>query len=76
MELPDERRLMRQGCEFLDEKRILLATQLLQLMHSYEELSALLTEQTKASAAAPAEAIGRLGLSGLVRTRGRPANPG
>jgi V/A-type H+/Na+-transporting ATPase subunit D len=65
MELADERRLMRQGYEFLDEKRMLLATELLQQMHSYEELSALLTAQTKAAADALAAAVERHGLDSL-----------
>ena len=37
MALADERVLMRQGFGFLDEKRMLLATEILRLVRRYEE---------------------------------------
>jgi V/A-type H+-transporting ATPase subunit D len=37
LELADEHRLMRQGYEFLDEKRMLLATEILRQLRAYQE---------------------------------------
>ena len=39
IELADERKLMRQGYEFLDEKRMLLATEILRQLKIYQQRS-------------------------------------
>jgi V/A-type H+/Na+-transporting ATPase subunit D len=65
IELADERRLMRQGYEFLDEKRMLLATEMLRQLRIYQERSDALAADTKAAAAALAAAVERHGLDQL-----------
>ena len=37
LELADERKLMRQGYDFLDEKRMLLASEMLRQLHDYQK---------------------------------------
>jgi V/A-type H+-transporting ATPase subunit D len=65
MELADERKLMRQGYEFLDEKRMLLATEMLRQLREYQERSGALAADAQAAAAALAAAVERHGLDQL-----------
>jgi V/A-type H+-transporting ATPase subunit D len=65
IELGDERRLMRQGYEFLDEKRMLLATEMLRQLREYQERSDALIAATKRAAEALAAAVERHGLDHL-----------
>ena len=65
IELADERKLMRQGYEFLDEKRMLLAAEMLQRMHVYQQRSAQFTADLQGAARALAAAVERHGLDGL-----------
>jgi len=65
LELADERKLMRQGYEFLDEKRMLLATEMLRQLREYQRASDRLMTETKASADALAAAVERHGLDHL-----------
>ena len=65
LELADERRLMRQGYEFLDEKRMLLATEMLRQLKVYQQLSNTFPADLKAAAAALAAAVERHGLDNL-----------
>jgi vacuolar-type H+-ATPase subunit D/Vma8 len=46
MELADERKLMRQGYEFLDEKRMLLATEMLRRGASLTEIGEILRHRS------------------------------
>ncbi len=64
-ELADERKLMRQGYEFLDEKRMLLATEMLRQLREYQKVSARLMNETKAAADALAAAVERHGFDDL-----------
>ena len=50
IELADERKLMRQGYEFLDEKRMLLATEMLRQLKLYQQRSDDLIAATKRAA--------------------------
>ena len=65
IELADERRLMRQGYEFLDEKRMLLAAEMLRQLRLYEERTARLLAETTSAAEALAAAVERHGLDQL-----------
>jgi V/A-type H+-transporting ATPase subunit D len=65
MELADERKLMRQGYEFLDEKRMLLASEMLRQMRDYQERADWLFAETKDAASALAAAVDRHGLDQL-----------
>jgi len=65
IELADERKLMRQGYEFLDEKRMLLAAEMLRQLRSYEERSAQLIAETTSAAATLAAAVERHGFDQL-----------
>jgi V/A-type H+-transporting ATPase subunit D len=65
IELADERKLMRQGYDFLDEKRMLLATEMLRRLRDYEALTKQLDAETKAAAEALAAAVERHGLDQL-----------
>jgi V/A-type H+-transporting ATPase subunit D len=65
MELADERKLMRQGYEFLDEKRMLLATEILRQLRVYQERAARLMAEVKRAADALAAAVERHGLDQL-----------
>ena len=65
MELLDERKLMRQGYEFLDEKRTLLATEMLAQLKMYQQRSDELVAATRQAAAALAAAVERHGLDQL-----------
>jgi V/A-type H+-transporting ATPase subunit D len=62
LELADERNLMRQGYRFLDEKRILIATEILHQLRAYRQLSESLARRLKSAAEALAAAVQRHGL--------------
>jgi V/A-type H+-transporting ATPase subunit D len=65
IELADERRLMRQGYQFLDEKRTLLAAEMLRQLKVYGARTDALSQATQDAAAALAAAIERHGLDQL-----------
>lgn len=65
IELADERRLMRQGYAFLDEKRMLLATEMLRQLSEYQMRSEQLVVETQSASEALAAAIERHGLDQL-----------
>ena len=65
IELADERKLMRQGYEFLDEKRMLLASEMLQRLHLFQGRSAQFTDALRNAAHALAAAVERHGLDCL-----------
>ncbi len=65
LELADERKLMRQGYEFLDEKRTLLATEMLRQLRIYQERADALNAAMKRAADALALATERHGLDGV-----------
>jgi V/A-type H+-transporting ATPase subunit D len=72
IELADERSLMRQGYEFLDEKRMLLASEMLRQLRDYEAQADRLTAATNTAAEALAATVERHGLDG---TEVYPAPP-
>jgi len=63
--LGEERKLMRQGFEFLDEKRMLLAGEMLRQLHDYEMRAAVFADEQVAAAEALARAVERHGLEAL-----------
>jgi V/A-type H+-transporting ATPase subunit D len=63
--LGEERKLMRQGFEFLDEKRMLLAGEMLRQLRLYEERAAAFAAEEVAAAEALARAVERHGLDAL-----------
>jgi V/A-type H+-transporting ATPase subunit D len=63
--LADERALMRQGYRFLDEKRVLLAAELLRRLQTHRAQEAALLAQVQGAAAALRAALQRHGLEGL-----------
>lgn len=65
IELADERRLMRQGYGFLDEKRMLLASEMLRQLRVYQERAERLAADVKLAADALAAAVERHGLDQL-----------
>ncbi len=65
LELADERKLMGQGYEFLDEKRTLLATEMLRQLRLYQERAVALNAATKRAAEVLAAAVERHGLDGV-----------
>jgi len=65
MELADERKLMRQGYAFLDEKRMLLAVEMLRQLRDYQQRFERLVVETKDAASALAAAVERHGLDQL-----------
>jgi len=65
IELADERKLMRQGYGFLDEKRMLLATEMLRQLREYQMRSEQLIAETKSAADALAAAVERHGIDQL-----------
>lgn len=72
--LADERALMRQGYRFLDEKRMLLAAEMLRRLAEHDQLEAQLRETLHAAQAALRLALRRHGLEGLqVYPPARPA---
>lgn len=65
MEIRADRQVIEEGYEFLDEKLVLLAQELLRRLKAYEANRARFREQETAAQRALAEAIGRHGLEGL-----------
>jgi V/A-type H+-transporting ATPase subunit D len=65
MALADERKLMRQGYEFLDEKRMLLASEMLRQSRDYQQRFDRLLGETKEAARALVAAVERHGLDQL-----------
>ncbi|MEO5345096.1 MAG: V-type ATP synthase subunit D [Magnetococcus sp. YQC-9] len=65
LESRDERLVMREGYRFLDEKRLLLAAEILRQFEAYRSLQAELTERHRLTVAALAEVVGVHGLHGL-----------
>jgi V/A-type H+-transporting ATPase subunit D len=63
--LADERALMRQGYQFLDEKRMLLAAEMLRGLRQHDQLSSQLQPALRAAQAALKLALQRHGLAGL-----------
>lgn len=63
--LADERTLMRQGYQFLDEKRVMLAAEMLRILDMHEALRTQLDAALQAARAALARALERHGLEGL-----------
>lgn len=74
IELADERKLMRQGYDFLDEKRMLLAGEMLRQLKLYQERSQMLADATLTAQAALAAAVERHGLDG-VQVYPKPPEP-
>ena len=65
LELREERRAMREGYEFLDEKRLLLAGEMLRELKQYEQASAAFTAQLARASEALRPACARHGLQGV-----------
>lgn len=65
LELQDERRAMREGYEFLDEKRLLLAAEMLRELKRYENLWAQFQVRLQEAAQALREAVARHGFEGV-----------
>ena len=63
--LADERALMRQGYQFLDEKRMLLATEMLRALAGHRALEARLVERMVEARTAMRDALQRHGLERL-----------
>lgn len=63
--LADERALMRQGHQFLDEKRMLLAAEMLRGLKQHQALRAQLAQALQAAQTALKRALQRHGLEGL-----------
>jgi V/A-type H+-transporting ATPase subunit D len=66
LELRAERLVVEEAYEFLDEKRLLLAAELLRELRRYEQLLAGLHEKTRQANRRLAEAVRRHGLQGLL----------
>ena len=66
LELEQERHLVREGYDFLDEKRLLLAAETLKQLAQYEARHLVFTELHKRATVALAEACARHGVNGLV----------
>jgi len=65
LELEEERRAMREGYRFLDEKRLLLAAEMLRELRRYEETWKIFGERMQTTAEALRAAVGRHGLDGV-----------
>lgn len=65
LELRAERGVVEEAYDFLDEKRLLLAAELLQQLDRYEVLSSAIREKTRAARAQLLAALHRHGLQGL-----------
>jgi len=63
--LADERDMMRQGYEFLDEKRMLLASEILDQLRIYEERKKRFMESLREARFALADAVERHGIDNL-----------
>jgi V/A-type H+-transporting ATPase subunit D len=72
--LAEERKLMRQGYDFLDEKRTLLATEILRQLKVYQQQTEALAAATQSAAGALAAALERHGLDQL-QAYPAPATP-
>ena len=76
LELSEERRMVREGHTLLDEKRMLLAAEILGGLRRYRELRQRWLESLAAARAALAAAVRRHGLDGVVTHPGRPGSLG
>jgi V/A-type H+-transporting ATPase subunit D len=65
LELKEERQLVREGFEFLDEKRVILAQEMLRRLKAWKALRERYDALHEDAAAALARAVGRHGLDGL-----------
>lgn len=65
LELREERRLVQEGYDFLDEKRVLLATEILKRLAGYRELRQQWSALRQRAASALLDAAARHGLEGL-----------
>jgi V/A-type H+/Na+-transporting ATPase subunit D len=65
LELKEERQLVREGFEFLDEKRVILAQEMLKRLEAWRALRDRYDVLHEQAAAALARALGRHGLDGL-----------
>ena len=65
LELKEERQLVREGFEFLDEKRVILAQEMLKRLEAWKAARDRYDAQHQEAAAALARALGRHGLDGL-----------
>lgn len=65
LELEEERRAMREGYRFLDEKRLLLAAEMLAELRQYEQAMRVFNESLGAARAALQAAVARHGLDGV-----------
>jgi V/A-type H+-transporting ATPase subunit D len=65
LELKEERQLVREGFEFLDEKRVILAQEMLRRLKAWKALRERYDALHEEAAAALARAVGRHGLDGL-----------
>ena len=66
LELRDEQRLVNDGYEFLDEKRILLAAELLRQRDAWREANAVFEQRLREAMKALPEAVADQGLEGLL----------
>jgi V/A-type H+-transporting ATPase subunit D len=66
LELQDERRLVREGYELLDEKRMLLATEIMRQLRRYRELEAELEELSREAREALDAAVDACGFDDLT----------
>jgi V/A-type H+-transporting ATPase subunit D len=65
LELDEERRAMREGYRFLDEKRLLLASEMLAELRRYEFAARVFRDRLREAAAALRVAVARHGLDGV-----------
>jgi V/A-type H+-transporting ATPase subunit D len=65
LELREERQIMQEGYRFLDEKRLLLAAEILRQLARYEERMRQFRDQQRLAADALRAAVGRHGLEAL-----------
>jgi V/A-type H+-transporting ATPase subunit D len=65
LELKEEHQVVREGYDFLDEKRLLLAAEMLRQLQHYKELMAAFNELRRRAAAALADAAAYHGLEGI-----------
>ena len=66
LEMRDEQRLVNDGYEFLDEKRILLAAELLRQRDAWREANAVFEQRWREATKALPEAVADQGLEGLL----------
>ncbi|NGX17050.1 V-type ATP synthase subunit D [Wenzhouxiangella sp. XN24] len=65
LELKEERQVVREGFEFLDEKRVILAQEMLKRLRAWRQARDRYDALQEQAAAALARAVGRHGLDGL-----------